>query len=393
MNSFSALRLFIVYASVTALASCTSSPSEQPKTKQTVRTSSETEQAVVQLSTEQAQALAIRTVQAAPDTLSYTISIPGIAEASPAYTAVVSAPLSGRVTAIYAIEGATVQRGSVLFDIESIELADMVAAYIQAAADEAYTAQQLARTDILTEKNISARRTLEKAQSEHERAVAAVRAARTRLLSLGIDNRELEQWKKGELDKPVLHVRAPMSGIVHSNTIRKGQSVAALERMSELIDPTEVFLRGFATPEDAVHIRAGAPLTVTLSEQPNRVFATAVRSLAPAVDNDNKSLVVHAVLRTPDAQLRAGQPVHMNITVHTAAPVIALPLSAIEYEGTTATVFVRLNDTAYVRQPVVIARLTTDTAIIASGLDGSESIATTGIFRLKALARLRDYSD
>ena len=70
-----------------------------------------------------------------------------------------------------------------------------------------------------------------------------------------------------------------------------------------------------------------------------------------------------------------------------------LPLSAVQYEGEQAIIFVRRDPLTYEKRPITVDRLTEDQVIVAEGLDEGEEVAVTQIFSLKALGRYELYAE
>jgi membrane fusion protein, heavy metal efflux system len=55
----------------------------------------------------------------------------------------------------------------------------------------------------------------------------------------------------------VLHIHAPISGVVEKNFVEMGQSVNALENLSRILDTRVVLVRGYVSPDDARLIEPG----------------------------------------------------------------------------------------------------------------------------------------
>ena len=70
-----------------------------------------------------------------------------------------------------------------------------------------------------------------------------------------------------------------------------------------------------------------------------------------------------------------------------------LPLSAVQYEGEQATVFVWLDPLTFEKRPVEIERMAEDAVIVAAGLMEGEEVATSQVFSLKALGRYAQYAE
>src|SRR6056297_4341307 len=92
-----------------------------PGTPPSLRSSQENP--VIQLSEQQAEDLDIRHYTVKREQISFEINAPGRVYGAPEGISVVSSPINGRVSKIYAHEGERVQAGDPLLDLESLEFA------------------------------------------------------------------------------------------------------------------------------------------------------------------------------------------------------------------------------------------------------------------------------
>ena len=153
----------------------------------------QTEQ-VVRLTEQQAKDLDIQLYTVKSEQVSFNINAPGQVYAAPEHISVVSSPINGRVSKIYAHEGERVQKGDPLLDLESLEFANLVGDYLEATAEITYQQQQVERLKVLTEEKISPQRTLERAQADLRRAKTRQSASLAQLRAVGITPQEVQQW-------------------------------------------------------------------------------------------------------------------------------------------------------------------------------------------------------
>ncbi|MFH5884640.1 efflux RND transporter periplasmic adaptor subunit [Halalkalibaculum sp. DA3122] len=353
---------------------------------------------VVRLSEQQAENLNIRTYSVEQEEVTFTIDAPGQVFAAPQRISVVSAPINGRISNIYVHEGERVERGDPLLDLESLEFANLAADYLEARAEITYQQQQVERLKVLTEENISPRRTLERAQADLFRAQAKQSAAQARLRAVGITEQTIRQWDPATPD-PVarLTIYAPIGGVLNQHLIELGESVNAYEELLDIIDNTEVLVRGFVSPADAPFLKVGSQLVITERSadgipQSHMLDAT-VTSINPALDETNKSIVLNSIVKTENGWPIVGQNVRLRYSAQPGNDAISIPMSAIQFDGSDATVYVQRSALEYQKRVVSIQRMTQDHAIIGSGLEAGENIAVTQVFSLKALERFEQFAD
>ncbi len=353
---------------------------------------------VVQLTEKQAEDLDIQLYTINPGNVTFSIDAPGQVFAAPERVSVVSAPINGRIARIYVHEGERVAQGDPLLELESLEFANLVADYLEARAEITYQQQQVDRLRVLTKERISPQRTLERAQADLIRAQTTLSASIARLRAVGISQRVIESWDPTTSDPNAqLTIYAPISGILNRHMIELGESVNAYEELLDIIDNTEVLVRGFVSPADAPFIKAGNRLVISERSDESgygaQTLEAEVTSVNPALDETNRSIVLNAIVATRDGWPIVGQSVRLRYSAAPNGNTISIPLNAVQYEGSDATVFVQRSPFEYVKRPVVIDRLTSDHAIIESGLSEGEKIATTQVFSLKALERFEIFAD
>lgn len=348
---------------------------------------------IVRLHAQQAEELAIRTLRITRERSAYTLTLPGTVYPAPDHLALVSAPISGRVVRIYAHEGEAVRKGQVLLELESLEYAGLVAEFLQAEAEQQYQTKQVDRLQLLVERKISPSANLEKAQADLLRAQAAVQATHARLHALGITNEQLEDMLDQPVERPVLPIYAPIHGTINEHNIDLGTPVTAYEQMMSLINLDQVLIRGYVSPEDAPLVRPGDLVTVGLKNFPDRTLKARIKTINPSLDETSKSVTVNILAPTREAWPLPGANVRLQIQVRSPAPVLMVPLAAVEYEGEQAMVFVRKDSLTFEKRALAISRITDSQVIVASGLDEGEEVAISQIFSLKALGRYEQYAE
>ena len=347
----------------------------------------------VNLTGEQSKQLNIETRVLKSNKLSYTLPVPGVTFPSPDNIFMVSAPISGRITAIYAHEGEMLRKGQLLLEIESLEFANLVADFMKAGAEEDFAITQYDRIEQLVEKGISPQSALDRAAADLARAKALARAAEATLKAVGVRDEQIIQWQAGSDNQPNLKIYSPINGVLTEHLIDLGQAINSNEKMLTVMNLSKVLVRGFISPEDAGLVQPGDSIYVTLKDFPGRKLPAVVNTINPALDPLNKSVTLNVNVETPEGWPKPGQNVRLEVLVSTNIPVIAIPLSSIEYEGDLPAVFVKTSDNSYQKRLISISRMTDNAAIVDSGLKDGEIVAVSQIFSLKALAKYEEFAE
>ena len=152
------------------------------------------------------------------------LRLPGVVEPN-AYRQVVVTPLvAGRITRVVAELGQRVQRGQMMAQVFSPELAEAHTRYTSARAELEAHERELGRTEKLVEIGAASRQELERLHAEHTARRADVQSARSRLELLGVPEAALDAASGPEL-RASADIPAPIDGVV---TERWRTSVSAL---------------------------------------------------------------------------------------------------------------------------------------------------------------------
>ena len=347
----------------------------------------------VSLNEEQMRHLNIRTVAVTPQIIRLPLEMPGTVEPSPERIAVISAPIEGMVVNILAHEGDRVRAGQTLLEIESLEFANLLATYLQAKSTVAFQRSELERVRQLVDKKIAPLRNLEQVTSETERAETALRAAVARLLAVGVTEGQIQAFAANPDAHPHLKVMSPIAGTVIQHMVDRGQAVSAYQRLGTVIDPSQVMIRGYASPEDAGLLSPGDSVRVEMREGQSQGTTTVIHSIIPALDEAHKSITVNLFIDSKDGWPRPGQHVRLIALAPTPNKVIAIPNSAIAYEGDKPTVYVQTGAGSFERREIETGHLAGDRTLVVGGLREGEAVAVNQVFSLKAMSRFSAYGE
>lgn len=392
--------VILAVAVLTGLAGCSGNEGIDTQLETGVPPSLQSSQAAesIRLTQQQADNLNIQTYTVNTDPVTFLIDAPGEVFAAPERISVVSAPINGRVSNVFVHEGERVSKGDPLLELESLEFANLVADYLEATAEITYQQQQVERLIVLTEERIVPQRTLERSEADLLLAQTKQSAALARLRAVGITNQQIREWDPLASDPNAkLTFYASIDGVLNEHLIEMGESVAAYQKLLDIIDNTEVLVRGFVAPEDAIFIQPGT--SVTISERASRDGVSAhsidanVTSVNPALDQNNKSVVLNSIVRTEENWPLVGQSVRMSYQVIPAANTLSIPISAVQFEQSNPTVYVQKTELEYEVREVNLVRMTAVNAILNGGLVAGEKIAISQVFSLKAVERFEQFAD
>lgn len=317
------------------------------------------------------------------------IEVPATVDPLRESVSVVSTMVSGIVGEIHKHEGEFVRKGDPLITLRSLELSQLIYDFRQAANDTELLKIQVERLKGLTDKNISSQREYEEALIRYKNSQNQMNRYENKLEVLSINpDKFLTEDSKNDKSKIIL--RSDISGYIKELNVTHGESVETYDKLMTIINPSQVLIRAFITPEDAMNVKIGDEMKIsTLKDKYLGNLSTKIRSIQPTLDDENKSVVVNAVLKTSDGFPKPGQTVRVNIVSGTKEQSLLIPNSAIMFEQETGFVYVKENG-IFKKRNIVIKNRNVDSSFISSGLKDGEIIAATNVLSIKSEFRLQE---
>ncbi len=292
-----------------------------------------------------------------------------VGNVAPINGVMLSNELEGIVSKINFQSGTHLRRGEVLVELD-------------AGQEKAQLAQAEARRDLalLTlgrDRDLLAKHTISKSESDAAEADARQMEANVQLYKATIDKKT---------------IRAPFDGVAGIRLVdlgqylKVGQSVVAFHSFN----PTYVNL--YVPQRLLASVHPGQKVSVRTESFPDREFTGQVTAINSQVDPERRNVQVQATIANDAELLRPGVFVNVAIELAAARDALSVPASAVDYSPQGTAVFV-LTDApgkdgkppgkAVHRQPVRLGESQGDRVEVLSGLNGGEEIVTAGLFRLR----------
>lgn len=326
---------------------------------------------IVTLSNQQIADAGIEIGQPATGGIAGSIELPALVQGDPQGVQVVSATIGGRLVALTRNLGQSVARGATLAIVESREAASLNAEIEAARARAALAASNLRREQRLFAERVSPEQDLIAARTAATEADIAVRLAQQQLSATG--------GSGGALNR--VAIRSPITGQIIARPATLGQTVAADGELYRVANLSRVTIAASLSPADAGMVHPGARIEVTSA---GRRQEGRVSFVSPVLDQATRLVQVLATLDNRGGTWRVGEPVTASIMLpSTDDHSIAVSSTALQIVENGTVVFVR-TPTGFKAARVTAGRRNGDQILITAGLSGSERIATTNSFTLKA---------
>jgi cobalt-zinc-cadmium efflux system membrane fusion protein len=297
-------------------------------------------------------------------------------------------PVTGRVTRLVAPLGQLVRKGDPLAIIHSPDLGSAFSDYAKAQAAFAASERDYERQKELYQVRAVAQRDLDSSESAYRQARAELQRAeqKARLLKARGGDAVTQEFVLGSpIDGEVIARNAnpgtEVQGQYSGGATLELYTVGATDRLWVLADFYEV---------DLVRVKLGAPVTIRVVSQPDRIYRGQVDWISGAIDPTTRTARIRCVLDNRDRALKP----EMYATVGIGVPgkdQIAVPRSAVVRVGEQTVVFVEAGKSPagllrFERRPVQTDDEGTGLDIAVRGVGIGERVVTTGAILLAGKA-------
>lgn len=322
----------------------------------------------------------------------------------------VGSPLRGRIVDVKVRVGDAVKVGAELAIIESPELGEAQADYLQRgvavqtagpAVDLSRVAWERAQGLYEQSQGISLTE-VQRREAEHKASIAALKAAESartaaanRLHMLGMDHAAIEALTTTGEVVPRYTIRAAIDGVVVQREVTLGELVnPEREYLMVLADATKLWVLADVPEARLMQVEVGSKAWVSVGsegDEGHKRFEGAVTFLSPFVDPTTRTAQVRIEVPATELGLRPGMFAQAEIVTANArgtgdTPVVAVSEEAIQTVEGAPAVFVPVTgepDT-FQKRVVTIGAAVGGLVPVYSGLVEGESFVNAGSFLLKA---------
>lgn len=255
--------------------------------------------------------------------------------------------ISGIITDLYKEAGDRVEAGEVIAKVKVIpDMAQLSAAQARVRLAEVNVKQarvDYGREKTLYDKGLVAAEEYEKSKQTYDQAQEELEAANDNLqvVRYGVSSRnagESSTLIRATISGLVLDVPVKVGNtVILSNTFNDGTTIATVANMADLI------FRGNIDEIDVGRLVSGMPMKITVGAMHDLRLQASLEYISPkAVETNgaNQFEIKAAVKVTDDNLIRSGYSANAEIVLAEAKGVLAVPESAIEFEGNDTYLYV-----------------------------------------------------
>jgi cobalt-zinc-cadmium efflux system membrane fusion protein len=367
-------------------------PGEAPGDNHTEETPSKEahEEGVVTLSPKMLARVKITTTVVEERVLAPELETTGQVDFEQDLLAHVTPRIPGRVHEVFATLGDQVDKGQVLLVIDSIELGQVKATFLQARAQEDLARQNYERERGLYADRISSEQEMLAAKAAHLEAQARLQNAEETLHLYGIRNSEIVALMHAGTRASLLPVRAPLGGRVVEKHVTVGELVTPERMLFSIADLSRVWIWIDVYERDLKRVHLEDDVHIEVDASPGQAFGGKVSYLSAHVDADTRTVRARVDVENPAGQLRPGMFARVRISdPHQLSEgeqpqSLVVPEDCVQRDGNEFIVFVALGQNRFERREVTLGRKGQGFIEVVSGLHNGEAVVSEGVFLLKS---------
>ena len=330
------------------------------------------------LTTEEAKRAGIKVEEIMPQPLGDTIVVTATIQPDQERLAHVAPRIEGRITSVPAKLGDDVTAGQALAILDSVAVGEAHAAWIQAQSELRTAEVDFKRAKSLNADEIISRKDYLRAQSDRDKAAAALRAAADRLRLLG------GAPNANGANVSSFPVIAPFAGTVIEKKATLGELASPSESLFSIADLSRVWIQADLPEAALAKVQVGAKAKVIVSAYPSETFEGHVGYIGAVLSKDTRTVAARIEVENTERRLKPGM--YAAATIEVAGDkreAIALPDAAIVLMDGQPTVFV-FEQGAYEMRPVEPGKRVGKRTVLKSGISPGEQVVTAGAYALKA---------
>lgn len=285
----------------------------------------------------------------------------------------VAAQVGGQITHIRVDEGAAVEAGQVILEIDpgrrELEVSNQRALVAEASAQLADRRRESRRVENLRARGAASQAAVESSQTQLALGESRLAASRARL---GLAERALADS----------NVEAPFAGRVARRYVSAGEFVSAGSALFDLVALDDIEVEFHLAERDSSLVSEGDRVGVRVAPFPDEVFPATVTIISPTIDPRTHTLRVKARIENREGRLRPGLFARADLGISERQDVVMIPEEAVLLRSDGSVVF-RMLGAGEAQRVQVTTGLHRDGLVeIVTGLSPDDVVIVRGQTRL-----------
>lgn len=217
---------------------------------------------------------------------------------------------------------------------------------------------------------------------------ALSKAARARLVMLGMPQSLVARVEADGVPHPVFTVTAPVAGAITALDVREGMTITPGSALATISGISPVWLVVSVPQANAGQLSRGGRVNATLSAYPGETFKGSIESVLPAADMASRTVTVRIALGNPKGRLRPGMSAQAQLSGENPRQSLLVPSEAIIRTGQRNLVIVVLEDGKYTPVEVALGDSSGANVEVRHGLREGQKVVASGQFLIDSEASL-----
>lgn len=342
----------------------------------------------IKLSQEALTTLNLKTSVVERKPLSSEIKTTAVIEPNRTRIAHVSPRISGRVVDVKAFLGDSVQQGQVLAELDSIELGQTKAEYLESKANLEVARANYSRENRLFKKQITSEKEYLYAKAEFIRSESALNTALETLRLLGLSDEKIKSLKWGETDHPasIFPLIAPFTGTVVEQHIVLGEFIKPEDKPYTIADLSHLWIQLDIYEKDLRWVEVGKTVDIKVNAYPDENFEGKITYVSDILDESTRAAKARVEILNMDGKLKPGMFATAIISIPSSdneEGIVVLSTAIQQIEGKSA-VFVQEGEDSFEMRGVSLGQHSGDYVQVLKGLSPGDKVVTEGGFYLKS---------
>jgi Cu(I)/Ag(I) efflux system membrane fusion protein len=216
---------------------------------------------------------------------------------------------------------------------------------------------------------------------------ALARAARQRLVLLGMPSGQIATVERSGRVHNVVTIRAPVGGVVKTLGVRQGMTLASGQTLAEVNGLGTVWVNAAIPEAQAAGVLVGVTAKVTVTAFPDKTFTGRVTAILPQANLESRTLTARVEIANRGGRLRPGMFATVSLPEH-ARSMVLVPSEAVIRTGTRNIVMLAEPGGRYRPAEVRVGSSAGGQTEILAGLAAGEKVVASGQFLIDSEANL-----
>jgi cobalt-zinc-cadmium efflux system membrane fusion protein len=309
------------------------------------------------------------------------LRIPGSIQVVEQRMAKIGAPVTGRITDIYAVLGQHVKQGQALAMLNSTELAQNQLVYIKALQQIDLQTKAVERARVLLEADVISKAEVQRREVELSAAKADLNAAGDQLQVLGMTSQGVANLSKTSKMHSFSTVTARISGTVISRKINLGQVVQPADELFIVADLSKVYAVAEVPERQIDLIEKGQEVDILIPSINQKPIKGKLVYVSDIVNPETRTVTVRSELSNSVGEIKPDMLVSMLVQSK-PIPKLSVPIKSIVRQNDKNYVFVQISANKYRLREVIVGDDYNGMLAIVSGVEEGETIVADGAFHL-----------